>query len=107
VWGEDVESSCCVDEVAAEHVNADVVVHYGRACLSPYVKSHLFLSDCSVTRLPVIYVFGRQNVDVEDVVDQWRTTIPDLTTEILLMCDTACAHSLGTLSPPAYILNLI
>jgi diphthamide biosynthesis protein 2 len=27
--------SCCVDEIAAEHINADVVVHYGRACLSP------------------------------------------------------------------------
>jgi diphthamide biosynthesis protein 2 len=27
--------SCCVDEVAAEHVNADLIVHYGRSCLSP------------------------------------------------------------------------
>lgn len=33
--------SCCVDEVAAEHVNADFIVHYGRSCLSPYVI-HLF-----------------------------------------------------------------
>lgn len=29
--------SCCVDEVAAEHVDADFIVHYGRSCLSPYV----------------------------------------------------------------------
>jgi len=29
--------SCCVDEIAAEHIHADVVVHYGRACLSPYL----------------------------------------------------------------------
>jgi diphthamide biosynthesis protein 2 len=27
--------SCCVDEVAAEHADADCIVHYGRACLSP------------------------------------------------------------------------
>ncbi|KAG8906945.1 Diphthamide biosynthesis protein 2 [Tulasnella sp. 403] len=27
--------SCCVDEVAAQHVDADVIVHYGHACLSP------------------------------------------------------------------------
>jgi diphthamide biosynthesis protein 2 len=27
--------SCCVDEVAAEHVSADLIVHYGRSCLSP------------------------------------------------------------------------
>lgn len=26
--------SCCVDEVAAQHVTADAVVHYGNACLS-------------------------------------------------------------------------
>lgn len=27
--------SCCVDEVGAAHVNADCVIHYGHACLSP------------------------------------------------------------------------
>ena len=26
--------SCCVDEVAANHANADLIVHYGRTCLS-------------------------------------------------------------------------
>ncbi len=36
---------CCVDEVAAKHVDADLVVHYGHACLS------------ATARLPVIYVF--------------------------------------------------
>ncbi len=40
--------ACCVDEVAAEHVNADVVVHYGRACLSP------------TARIPVVHVFTKQ-----------------------------------------------
>ena len=30
--------SCCVDEVAASHVDADVVVHYGHACMSQYVS---------------------------------------------------------------------
>lgn len=29
--------SCCVDEVAAEHVNADLIIHYGPSCLSLYV----------------------------------------------------------------------
>ncbi|RCI13613.1 hypothetical protein L249_5561 [Ophiocordyceps polyrhachis-furcata BCC 54312] len=48
-------SACCVDEVAAEHVDADVVVHYGRACLSP------------TTRLPVIYVYTSHPLDHEAV----------------------------------------
>lgn len=29
--------SCCVDEVAAQHVDADVLVHFGESCASPYV----------------------------------------------------------------------
>lgn len=44
--------SCCVDEVAAEHVDAQVVVHYGRACLSP------------TSRLPVIYVYTTRPLDL-------------------------------------------
>uniref|UniRef100_A0A182W8D4 2-(3-amino-3-carboxypropyl)histidine synthase subunit 2 n=1 Tax=Anopheles minimus TaxID=112268 RepID=A0A182W8D4_9DIPT len=37
--------SCCVDEVAAAHANADGVVHFGHACLS------------MVASIPVLYVF--------------------------------------------------
>ena len=43
--------SCCVDEIAAQHVNADFIVHYGRSCLSPWVKIfHYFNGD------PFIYI---------------------------------------------------
>ncbi|CAK7240258.1 MAG: Diphthamide biosynthesis protein 2 [Sporothrix thermara] len=52
-------SACCVDEVAAEHADADVVVHYGRSCLSP------------TSRLPVIYVFTQHELDVDDVVQSF------------------------------------
>ncbi|KAL5482353.1 DPH2 [Sanghuangporus weigelae] len=50
--------SCCVDEVAASHVDADVLVHYGHACLS------------QTSRLPVIYVFGRKRLNVEECADK-------------------------------------
>ncbi|CAO1637734.1 unnamed protein product [Parajaminaea phylloscopi] len=49
--------NCCVDEVAAQHVDADVVVHYGHACLSP------------TARLPVIYVFPKRTIDVKQSAD--------------------------------------
>ncbi|MBW0460914.1 hypothetical protein O181_000629 [Austropuccinia psidii MF-1] len=39
--------SCCVDEVAAQHVNAHAIVHYGHACLS------------TTPHLPVFYVFPK------------------------------------------------
>ncbi|XP_053662207.1 2-(3-amino-3-carboxypropyl)histidine synthase subunit 2 [Anopheles marshallii] len=37
--------SCCIDEIAAAHANADGIVHFGHACLS------------KVSRIPVLYVF--------------------------------------------------
>ncbi|KAF8966760.1 putative diphthamide synthesis protein-domain-containing protein [Flammula alnicola] len=48
--------SCCVDEVAAQHVNADALVHYGHACMT------------LTSRLPVIYVFGQKKLAVEPCV---------------------------------------
>jgi len=44
--------SCCVDEVAASHVDACCVVHFGRSCLSP------------VSRTPALLVFPRQPLDL-------------------------------------------
>jgi diphthamide biosynthesis protein 2 len=54
--------ACCVDEIAAEHVDAEVVVHYGRSCLSP------------TARLPVIYVFTSRPLDIDDVVAAFEET---------------------------------
>ena len=39
VLGDTSYGACCVDEVAAQHLSADVIVHYGRTCLSPYVHT--------------------------------------------------------------------
>ncbi|KAG7085580.1 hypothetical protein E1B28_003135 [Marasmius oreades] len=51
--------SCCVDEVAAQHVDAEAMVHYGYACMS------------QTYRLPVFYVFGKKGVDVDDCVSKF------------------------------------
>jgi diphthamide biosynthesis protein 2 len=67
--------ACCVDEIAAEHVDADVVVHYGRSCLSP------------TTRLPVIYVYTTRPLDVAAVVDALKNTYADRGERIILMAD--------------------
>lgn len=52
ILGDTSYGECCVDEVAAAHVDAEVVVHYGNACLSP-------------TRgMRVLYVFPRVGTGV-------------------------------------------
>ncbi|KAH8887312.1 diphthamide biosynthesis protein [Thozetella sp. PMI_491] len=68
-------SSCCVDEIAAEHVNADVVVHYGRSCLSP------------TSRLPVVYVFTKHHLDHDTVAAAFEKEFPDKQTKVVLMAD--------------------
>ncbi|KAG8759396.1 Diphthamide biosynthesis protein 2 [Ceratobasidium sp. 423] len=81
--------SCCVDEVAAAHIDADVVVHYGHACLSP------------TSRLPVIYVFGKRPIDIQDCVDQLspviRSQLTDatLTKSVILKSDVSYTYSIG------------
>ncbi|KAJ2721034.1 Diphthamide biosynthesis protein 2 [Coemansia sp. Benny D115] len=70
--------SCCVDEVAAEHYSADIVIHYGRTCLS------------LTSRLPVFYVFGQEEVDVEDCVEQATREL--VGQDLLLMYDVPFAY---------------
>ena len=78
--------ACCVDEIAAEHVDADVVVHYGRSCLSP------------TARLPVIYVFTQQDLLLEPVVKAFVETYLDSEQKIILMADVTYASHLPQLS---------
>ncbi|KAJ4407266.1 Diphthamide biosynthesis protein 2 [Neurospora sp. IMI 360204] len=68
-------SACCVDEIAAEHVNAHVVVHYGRSCLSP------------TSRLPVIYVFTKHILDRDAALADFEKEYPDKEAKVVLMAD--------------------
>lgn len=67
-------SPCCVDEVAAEHVHSDLVVHFGDACLN------------TVAKLPVAYVLGTPHLDIDKVVTlvKEQYSVED---QILLMAD--------------------
>jgi diphthamide biosynthesis protein 2 len=75
ILGDTSYGACCVDEIAAEHVDAEVVVHYGRSCLSP------------TARLPVIYVFTERPLDIQEVVGVFRETYKEKDGKILLMAD--------------------
>lgn len=68
-------SACCVDEIAAEHADAEIVVHYGRSCLSP------------TSRLPVIYVFTHHNLDRDETLADFEKQYPDKDAAVVLMAD--------------------
>lgn len=72
--------SCCVDEIAAEHVEAEAVIHYGRACLSP------------TTRLPVVHVFTRQPLNLVDATNSFKATFTDQKSKAVVTADLPFSH---------------
>ncbi|XP_048353305.1 2-(3-amino-3-carboxypropyl)histidine synthase subunit 2 [Sphaerodactylus townsendi] len=86
ILGDTSYGSCCVDEVAADHVNAEAVVHYGPACLSPCCK------------LPVLHVFGRQPLDVTRCVEVFQELHPDLQAHVIVLSDVAYFHAIDSLA---------
>ncbi|EGV61605.1 Diphthamide biosynthesis protein 2 [Yamadazyma tenuis] len=78
-------SPCCVDEVAAEHVKGDVVIHYGDACLNP------------VSKVQVAYVFGKPAVNIDETVKEFQKKYEDSSSRVLLMAD----------APHSYIMHLV
>ncbi|KAI5458255.1 diphthamide biosynthesis protein [Mariannaea sp. PMI_226] len=78
-------SACCVDEVAAEHVGADVVVHYGRTCLSP------------TSRLPAIYVYTSRELDYESTRAEIEKEFGDKKANLVVMADLPYQHHVAKL----------
>lgn len=68
-------SACCVDEVAAEHSDSEVVVHYGRTCLSP------------TSRLPAIYIYTRHKLDLDKVVTAFGKEFAEKNSKVVLVAD--------------------
>ncbi|XP_013863297.1 2-(3-amino-3-carboxypropyl)histidine synthase subunit 2 [Austrofundulus limnaeus] len=85
ILGDTSYGSCCVDGVAAEHVGADCIVHYGGACLSPS------------RRLPVRYVFEKRRLDVDTCSSSFRDLHPDPETHVVLLYDVNYHHAVGDL----------
>lgn len=75
--------ACCVDEIAAEHVNADAVVHYGRACLSP------------TARIPVIHVFTKQPLPERPrLIEEFQNFYNNRQQKVILMTDVTYQNHL-------------
>uniref|UniRef100_A0A023GKT2 2-(3-amino-3-carboxypropyl)histidine synthase subunit 2 n=1 Tax=Amblyomma triste TaxID=251400 RepID=A0A023GKT2_AMBTT len=82
ILGDTSYGSCCVDEVAAEHVAADAIIHFGHSCLS--VPS----------RLPVLLVFGRSPCATQGL-GALQDFFPNPDTRIAVLFDTQYEHCRG------------
>lgn len=83
ILGDTTCGGCCVDEVTAQHVDADGIIHFGHACLSP------------TARLPVFHVLPRKRLDATRLGDELERVFPDPARKIILFYDVAYAHEIG------------
>ena len=82
-------SSCCVDEVAAEHYCCDALVHYGHACLSP-----------TPGKVPVWFVLGQRPIDCDLFIQLVSPLVKnDAGQPTLLLYDTVYRHAITGLFP--------
>jgi len=85
--GDTTYGACCVDEVAALHLSADLVVHYGPACLSP------------TQSVPVIYSFGLKPINVDHVVESVLSEREGIVEQkLLLLYDVTFHHAVDEIS---------
>ena len=86
ILGDTTFGSCCPDEVSANHLDADFLIHFGHACLSPTMS------------LPVLYSFGISNINVsacvEAVLEQAKLSG---TQQILLLFQVQYHHAIEEL----------
>ncbi|KAL6243867.1 Diphthamide biosynthesis protein 2 [Rhinocladiella similis] len=95
ILGDTSYGSCCVDEIAAEHVDADAVVHYGRACLSP------------TARLPVLHIYTTMPLDHDDLVANFRQSYPDPNTKVILTADVPFSAHVSPLTQKLQALGYV
>ncbi|RKF77201.1 2-histidine synthase subunit 2 [Golovinomyces cichoracearum] len=77
--------SCCIDEIAAQHCDAQVIIHYGRSCLSP------------TTRLPIIYVFTATSLDINSIIQSFEKNFDKKNTPVILMADIMFHNHIKTI----------
>lgn len=70
-----------MDEVAARHIEADAIIHYGHSCLSP-------------ANFPVFYVYPKASVDIDAAVNAMRG-VDSL--DVVLFYDVSLEHLRGKL----------
>ena len=80
IIGDPTVENCCIDNLNAQHVNADALIHFGHACLT------------TTKHLPTFYVFAKENLNLEDFYNKFEAYFDDKNEQILLFYDTDISH---------------
>lgn len=74
--------SCCIDYIAAAHINADAIIHFGPVCLSQ-----------SIGTIPYLNIFDKHDLNV----DNFKIDVQDLVASfnVVIVIDTIYLHKFG------------
>lgn len=77
-----INFSCCIDYIAAAHINADAIIHFGPVCFSQTLGT-----------IPYLNIYDKHHLDV----DKFKIDIQDLisTNEVSVVLDTVHLHQYG------------
>ncbi|XP_012521325.1 2-(3-amino-3-carboxypropyl)histidine synthase subunit 2 isoform X1 [Monomorium pharaonis] len=89
ILGDTTCGSCCVDEVTAQHINADGIIHFGHACLSP------------TARLPVFHVLPRKQLNGTELINEFKRVFSDYMKKIIFFYEVSYAHKIE------YVYNIL
>lgn len=67
ILGDVTYGACCVDDLSASALDADLLIHYGHSCLVPV----------DFTRIPCLYVFVEIKIDVNRLIDTIKINCSD------------------------------
>lgn len=91
ILGDTSYGSCCVDEMAAAHINSEAIIHFGHACLS------------KVVRLPILYIFPSLKISTAELARQIESKCKDRSEQIAVFYDVGYYYVLGELQNDYYI----
>ena len=86
ILGDTTYGQCCVDEIAAEHVSAEAVIHFGPTCLT------------ATCRLPALWIFTRKSCDTSRLEEAIRDKARDVSSPVVLLYDVEYDHILRDFS---------
>ncbi|XP_044764321.1 2-(3-amino-3-carboxypropyl)histidine synthase subunit 2 [Coccinella septempunctata] len=87
LMGDTAYESCCLDFIAAGHIEADALIHFGSICFSQSAK-----------KLPYLNIYEKHDIDIKHLVKSIETFLAGKDkTEIYLLVDTPFIHVLDSI----------
>ncbi|KAJ7946673.1 2-(3-amino-3-carboxypropyl)histidine synthase subunit 1 [Quillaja saponaria] len=89
VLGDVTYGACCVDDLAASALGADILIHYGHSCLVPIDS----------TTIPCLYVFVDIKINVDHLIDTVKLNLESSNTNLVLAGTIQFASAIRAAKP--------